>query len=466
MKKDSGIGDQEKIKRKRNIVSVFAAVISLLVLSTLYVGLIKHDLDTEKERYGFIAKNEAEHIITIIDCVMARTNTLKAMIQDHDGDTSFFDDVAENVYKDVTDETGIILKNLALAPDGVVSDVYPLKGNESLIGFNFLDMSRPGNLEAKAAYEQGGTILTNPFELIQGGMGMGGRAPVLLRNGDNKDLWGLVTVTIDYDNLIDVLGLDNLEGMGVNYALSYIDEDGSNHIMQAEGLLDDYAVKTQFKVRNLTWELAVSPKKGWISGFQIALSVFIVLSISVFIGLFTNILLKLRENNTILLHLSNTDQLTGGLNRMAYGTALSELSEKPIFDDFIYVSTDLNGLKQINDTLGHLAGDELINGASKCLCEVLGEFGKVYRIGGDEFAALIYTDMDSVDGIVDKLHIRAKDWKGNHAVELSLSVGYASHHEFPEAAVEMLIRTADKRMYDAKRAYYLSKGIDRRSQNK
>ena len=244
---------------------------------------------------------------------MARTGTLKALIQDHGGDTSFFDDVAESIYNDVIDETGIVLKNFALAPDGVVSDVYPLKGNESLIGFDFLDTSHPGNAEAKEAYEKGITVLTNPFELIQGGVGMGCRSPVILKEGDDEELWGLVTVTLDYDNLIDVLRLDYLKGMGVNYTLSYIDDEGNNHIMQAEGTLDAHPEITQFKIRNLTWELAVSPEKGWVSAFRHALATGVILIISGLAGMFTNVLLKLREKNAILFQLSNTDQLPEGL---------------------------------------------------------------------------------------------------------------------------------------------------------
>ena len=173
-------------------------------------------------------------------------------------------------------------------------------------------------------------------------------------------------------------------------------------------------------------------------------------------------MLKLRESNEILFHLSNTDQLTGGLNRMAYGIAVSELSSGSVEDDFVYVSADLNGLKQTNDSLGHMAGDELIDGASKCLCDVLGEYGQVYRIGGDEFAALIHTKGDPIDGILEKLNTLVDEWKGRCVQQLSLSVGYASHDEFPEATMESLIKTADKRMYDAKRAYYQSAGQDRR----
>ena len=130
MKKDLDIMNIEANSGKRNIISFISAAVCLFVLCVFYYVLIKQDLFSERTRYSYIAKDEAEHIVTTIDCVMARTNTLKAMLQDHDGDTSFFDDVAEDIYNDVIDETGITLKNFALAPDGVVSKVYPLKGNE------------------------------------------------------------------------------------------------------------------------------------------------------------------------------------------------------------------------------------------------------------------------------------------------------------------------------------------------
>ena len=442
--------------KKRYIISVIAAAIVFGVMFMTYSMFIEHDLTSEKARYSYIAKNEAEHIATTIDCVMARTNTLKAMVQDHEGDTGFFDEVADDIYQAVTDETGVTLKNFALAPGGIVSNVYPLEGNEALVGFNFLDMSKAGNEEAKEAYEQGKTVLTNPFELVQGGMGMGGRSPVLLRNGDKEELWGLVTVTIDFDNLIEVLGLENMEGMEVSYVLSYIDGDGKSHIMQAKGNLDAHPEKVQFNVRNLTWELAVSPSKGWISVLDHFLATATILIISVFAGAFTGVLLELRESNAILFRLSNTDQLTGGANRMAYGTAISKLSEGEMADNLVYISADINGLKQTNDTLGHLAGDELISGASECLKNALSEYGEVYRIGGDEFAALIHADPDSLGGIIDKLHTLSANWKGKNVEKLSLSVGYATCREFPDEPVETLIKISDQRMYEEKRTFYQS----------
>lgn len=197
--------------------AVILVFVSFLLLTILYQIILHSNLVAEKERYYFIARNQAEHIITTVDCVMSRTNTLITMVKENHGETFWFDEVAEDVYTSVTDETGVSLKNFAIAPNGVVSKVYPLEGNEALLGFDFLDTSRRGNLEAKEAYEKGKTIITNPFTLIQGGTGMGGRAPVIFRNNDGTYLWGLVTVTIDFENFMEVIKLENLHGMGVDY---------------------------------------------------------------------------------------------------------------------------------------------------------------------------------------------------------------------------------------------------------
>ena len=446
-------------KKNRVIKALLFSFISFVMLTILYHIILYHDMSADKERYGYIAKNQAEHIITTIDCVMSRTNTLTTMVKDHNGDTSWFENVAEDLYTAVQYETGVSLKNFALAPDGVVSDVYPLDGNAELIGFDFLDTSREGNLEAKEAYENGKTIITNPFELIQGGIGMGGRAPVIFQNGDSTSLWGLVTVTIDFDNLIEVLRLDNLQGMGVDFSLSYIDPDGRSQFMYGIGDLSENTVNTRFSVRNLTWEIDVEPSKGWISVWRALFSIIIILTISGAVGVLTYMMLRVQEINALLSHTSVTDALTGCYNRRAYEDRIRELSSQNT-DDFVYVSADLNGLKQINDTLGHAAGDELIFGATVCLQNGFGKYGSLYRIGGDEFAALIRVDEGSLARVLENVNSIIDGWKGHSVDKMSISIGYASHREYPEMTVEELGRTADRKMYEAKNEYY--KTHDRR----
>ena len=71
-------------------IGVITALITLLILFTVYSLFIQHDISLEKDHYGLIAEDEATHIITTIDCIMTRTNTLEALIQDHKGKTDFF----------------------------------------------------------------------------------------------------------------------------------------------------------------------------------------------------------------------------------------------------------------------------------------------------------------------------------------------------------------------------------------
>ncbi|MCR5283412.1 MAG: sensor domain-containing diguanylate cyclase [Lachnospiraceae bacterium] len=444
---------QTKNKKYRRMI-ILAAVVCFLLLLLLYIGILHNDIAAERERYNYIARNEAEHIITLVDCVMARTSTLKALVQDNDGETEWFDKVAGDLYEAVIEETGVSLKNFALAPDGVVSDVYPLEGNEKLVGFNFMDTSKKGNAEAKEAYEKGKTLLTNPFELVQGGVGMGGRSPVILKDEDGERLWGLVTVTIDFENLVDVLYLQNLEGMGIECAISYIDQDGRPNRMYAIGDPGKHSVSYRFGVRNLTWQIDVAPEKGWITPWRVGISLVIILVLSVLGGIIANMVIVLHENNAMLRMLSVTDGLTGCLNRMAYEKKIDEISADGFGEDYIYISADVNGLKQCNDTLGHPAGDELLVGTSSCMKEAFSPYGELYRIGGDEFAAMIRTDKETLDTAVKQARDLIAKWKGVTVKESSVSFGYAMHSEFPDATIEQLIKLADDRMYEEKRVYY------------
>ncbi len=68
--------------------AVLAALISFLLLTIFYVIMLRHELTGDQERYGYIARNQAEHITMTVDCVMSRTNTLKTMVKENQGDTS------------------------------------------------------------------------------------------------------------------------------------------------------------------------------------------------------------------------------------------------------------------------------------------------------------------------------------------------------------------------------------------
>ena len=87
------------LQRKKNTEKAFLSVLfSFILLTSLYMAMLRHQLDDDKERYGYIARNQTEHITMTVDCVMSRTNTLKTMVKENHGNTSWFDTVAEDIY--------------------------------------------------------------------------------------------------------------------------------------------------------------------------------------------------------------------------------------------------------------------------------------------------------------------------------------------------------------------------------
>lgn len=160
---------------------------------------------------------------------------------------------------------------------------------------------------------------------------------------------------------------------------------------------------------------------------------------------------------------SITDELTHLFNRRSYEEDFKRYRDVPVEDDFIIFSIDINGLKQMNDSLGHDVGDELITGSAKCITNAFAGSGKVYRVGGDEFMAVVYTDNDG-KFFKDKIIEETLLWKGEKVKEISLSIGYAAKRDFPELSLIELKKTSDKMMYKDKDNYYKTKGIDRRGQ--
>lgn len=162
---------------------------------------------------------------------------------------------------------------------------------------------------------------------------------------------------------------------------------------------------------------------------------------------------------------SLTDSLTGLLNRRAYEEDVRKLSADPLGEDFVYVAADANGLKEINDNIGHLAGDEYLIGVAQTLNRCFGAYGAVYRTGGDEFVALIHQGQDKLPRAKGDLAELTANWDGNLVHELSIAIGFSATCENPTLTLRELGEVAEKRMYEDKSLYYKRKGVDRRGQN-
>ncbi len=161
--------------------------------------------------------------------------------------------------------------------------------------------------------------------------------------------------------------------------------------------------------------------------------------------------------------LSEIDQLTGVYNRRFY--ELEQKRIEPILKEknVALAVVDINGLKEANDKLGHEVGDELIIGTAQCIQKALGNKGRCFRIGGDEFVVII----ENYDSFNDKdfevlLYNAIKQWRGTYISKLSCSCGIAFSQKKDTITLHQLSQLADYRMYDKKRKYYENSHRDRR----
>ena len=166
-----------------------------------------------------------------------------------------------------------------------------------------------------------------------------------------------------------------------------------------------------------------------------------------------------QKNDDNLIYQKNlveTDALTGMLSRYSYIRILNEYNRKGMLPQRLAVfSVDINGLKLVNDTMGHAAGDQLIRNAAACMQEAFGRYGKCFRIGGDEFIAIIHIEKRKIADICASLSAAQERRKG-----LSLAFGFAAAEEHPDLRIEELINIADKMMYANKEKHYQNRKSD------
>lgn len=169
-------------------------------------------------------------------------------------------------------------------------------------------------------------------------------------------------------------------------------------------------------------------------------------------GHFITSSLKRRNLVKMLSHMSYTDQLTKIGNRYAMDEHIEKM---PDGESVGVVFCDVTGLKKINDTEGHKAGDNLILRACGSLKRVFAGY-MLFRIGGDEFLVLCPGIME--EELKKKVWMLKKDIKENNVI---LAVG-AVWQKDGKKNIDRLLSESERMMYEDKSAYYKAAGIDRR----
>lgn len=179
---------------------------------------------------------------------------------------------------------------------------------------------------------------------------------------------------------------------------------------------------------------------------------------------YTQIIDSSKRHEIDLIFKSNNDELTRLFNRYAYENEIKKLPSTEGDDSLVFVAMDINGLKQVNDTFGHAAGDELIIGAAECMKRCFTPYGKIFRIGGDEFFAIINASPEQLTALLRDFDDCILTWHGKMIDSLSVSYGYTTRTDVADGNIREMIKLADERMYRNKSEYYRKKGVDRRGQ--
>lgn len=150
-------------------------------------------------------------------------------------------------------------------------------------------------------------------------------------------------------------------------------------------------------------------------------------------------------------HVAYTDALTHVRNKHAYVEVEAELDRK-ISDkklkDFGIIVFDLNGLKYVNDTYGHETGDQYLKDACKLICEQF-KHSAVFRIGGDEFVALIEgSDYQNIDSLLNDFNKQIEENIAKKSV--IISTGFDKYNPDTDNSFNSIFIRADKKMYERK----------------
>ena len=153
---------------------------------------------------------------------------------------------------------------VAGAPDLVVSLIYPVKGNESVVGLDY--RKNEGQREAALRVRDSGElILAGPVDLVQGGQGFIGRFPVFVDNGrGGRTFWGIVSAVVDRDRLYRDSGLLD-EDLPIEIAITGRDAKGSvgERFYGPATVANGDPVVVDVVLPSGSWQIAAVPKGGW-----------------------------------------------------------------------------------------------------------------------------------------------------------------------------------------------------------
>ena len=437
---------------KRDFIFVIAVFLVLLIIFT--------DISIY-ESFGSVRsrKLEAENIAVLCASEIERNcnhtfqlnGVISSLVMLNETDRESFETVAARILPDFPAADCV-----QLAPNGIVSEVYPLKGNEKVLGHNLFEDENRAD-EAWRTKASGVLTIGGPYPLLQGGEGFIGRLPVFT-DEQRTEFWGFINVVVRVSRIIETLNISSIEKRDYVFSIYKVSDVTGNrtHIYGTDLEKMHRPISVRINMPNAHWEFAIAPKNFWVNvHLVIVLGTLSLLLICAF-TILTLLFLKLRQSNIRLAQLATLDHLTGLYTKQ---TAIFTLKKEIDYanrngSQVAVCFIDMNNFKQINDRYGHTVGDTALAKVAKRLIESVRPEDIIARFGGDEFIIIFRgkntgTDFQStVERIRTVLNVPAK-LSSHILADISASVGIAVY-PVNGRSVEELIAYADKAMYEEK----------------
>ena len=248
----------------KTIMWTIMALFSSFVLTQHAANyFIEERVAKEKQLVQHTAQTTALHFESKIEKYLNAADLLKNYLLLHGEEATFaaFPQLASAIM----DKNGVI-QCLELAKDGTIDYVYPLKGNEHVLGLNLLTAEKR-RYEASLARTTGKYTIAGPFPLVQGGVGALLLNPIYRQDtkGKNK-FWGFALVVIDWEAFVREVNLQHLENSGYHYRIWHLDPYTGEkaNIASSDHLVTDKAIQVSCPMPNDLWYVDIEVAGGWI----------------------------------------------------------------------------------------------------------------------------------------------------------------------------------------------------------
>ena len=258
-----------KNKIDKKVIRIRAALVFLTMFGIIW-GCTLLVNENQKKREQLKAAYTAESTISRVEVQLNRYMAESDLVKKSIEDGLMISDAQFAQLSRLMQDEDYIIKAHEIAKDGIVSQIYPIQGNENAMGFNILEDSERKEA-ARLARDSGEYTLAGPFELVQGGTGVLLFDPVYQIDAQgNKKFWGFSVLVMDWEKFIDKMELNKLEDAGYHYQIWKRDNRDNEKVVIAQcvNFEKEDTLEVACEVPNDTWYFEIIPENGWITLIQ------------------------------------------------------------------------------------------------------------------------------------------------------------------------------------------------------